>query len=63
VCNFFGIVVKGRVIAGWVVFGFGLVSQGKTVEDTLGNLWEAIELYLGEEDAKIPTDRSVILPL
>lgn len=38
-----------------------IASQGKTVEDALCNLREAIELYLEDEDAKIPTDRSAIL--
>jgi predicted RNase H-like HicB family nuclease len=38
-----------------------IASQGKTVEDALNNLREAIELYLEDEDAKIPTDRSAIL--
>jgi len=38
-----------------------IASQGKTVEDALNNLREAIELYLEDKDAKIPTDRSAIL--
>jgi predicted RNase H-like HicB family nuclease len=38
-----------------------IASQGKNVEDALGNLREAIELYLEDEDAKIPVDRSPIL--
>jgi len=38
-----------------------IASQGKTVEDALNNLREAIELYLEDEDAKIPMDRSAIL--
>ena len=38
-----------------------IASQGKNVEDALSNLREAIELYLEDEDAKIPTDRSAIL--
>ena len=38
-----------------------IASQGKDVEDALKNLREAIELYLEDEDAKIPTDRSPIL--
>lgn len=32
----------------------GVASQGKTVESALENLKEAIELYLQDEDAKIP---------
>lgn len=38
-----------------------IASQGKTIEDALNNLRETIELYLEDEDAKIPTDRSAIL--
>ncbi len=38
-----------------------IASQGKNVEDALSNLREAIELYLEDEDAKIPADRSAIL--
>ena len=38
-----------------------IASQGKKVEDALANLREAIDLYLEDEDAKIPTDRSPIL--
>jgi predicted RNase H-like HicB family nuclease len=38
-----------------------IASQGKNVEEALGNLREAIELYLEDEDAKIPTDKSAIL--
>lgn len=38
-----------------------VASQGKKVEDALANLREAIDLYLEDEDAKIPTDRSPIL--
>jgi len=38
-----------------------IASQGKNVENALSNLRQAIELYLEDEDAKIPTDRSAIL--
>jgi len=31
-----------------------IASQGKSVEAALENLREAIELYLGDEDAKAP---------
>ena len=31
-----------------------IASQGKTVELSLKNLGEAIELYLRDEDAKVP---------
>ena len=38
-----------------------IASQGKNVEEALGNLREAIELYLEDEEAKIPTNKSPIL--
>lgn len=38
-----------------------IASQGKNVEDALSNLREAIGLYLEDEEAKIPKDRSPIL--
>jgi len=39
----------------------GITSQGRTVEDSLDNLREAIELYLEDEDAVVP--RSDYRPL
>ena len=38
-----------------------IASQGKKVEEALANLHEAIDLYLEDEDAKIPTNKSPIL--
>jgi predicted RNase H-like HicB family nuclease len=38
-----------------------IASQGTKVEEALANLREAIDLYLEDEDAKIPTNRSPIL--
>jgi len=38
-----------------------IASQRKTVEEALNNLREAIELYLEDEDAKIPASESPIL--
>jgi predicted RNase H-like HicB family nuclease len=32
----------------------GVTSQGKTVEKSINNLKEAIELYLEDEDAIVP---------
>jgi len=32
----------------------GVASQGKTVEEAIDNLKEAIELYLEDEDAIVP---------
>ncbi len=31
-----------------------IASQGETIEEAIGNLKEAIELYLEDEDAQIP---------
>ncbi len=36
-----------------------IASQGKTVEEALGNLKEAVELYLEDEDAKPPKDTPI----
>jgi predicted RNase H-like HicB family nuclease len=35
-----------------------IASQGKTVEDSIANLKEALELYFEDEDAKIPSSKS-----
>lgn len=35
-----------------------IASQGKNVEEALKNLKEAIELYLEDEDAVVPSERS-----
>ena len=51
---------KGKVQIAWCP-ELDIDSQGKKVEEALANLHEAIELYLEDEDAKIPTDRSPIL--
>ncbi|MFY3739813.1 MAG: putative RNase H-like HicB family nuclease [Candidatus Nitrosomirales archaeon] len=34
-----------------------IASQGKTVEKALSNLKEALELYLADEDVKLPTNQ------
>jgi len=34
-----------------------IASQGKTVEEALANLKEAIELYFEDEDAVIPEEK------
>jgi predicted RNase H-like HicB family nuclease len=34
-----------------------VASQGKTVEEALSNLKEALELYLADEDVKLPETR------
>ncbi|MCL2358896.1 MAG: type II toxin-antitoxin system HicB family antitoxin [Candidatus Bathyarchaeota archaeon] len=42
---------EGRLQVAWSP-ELDIASQGKTVEETLRNLREAIELYLEDEDAK-----------
>ena len=37
-----------------------VASQGETIEKTIDNLKEAIELYLEDEDAKIPAAGSIL---
>jgi predicted RNase H-like HicB family nuclease len=32
----------------------GIASQGKSVENSIDNLREAVELYLEDEDARVP---------
>jgi predicted RNase H-like HicB family nuclease len=35
-----------------------IASQGKSIDEALNNLKEAIELYLEDEDAQIPFEKS-----
>jgi predicted RNase H-like HicB family nuclease len=51
---------EGRLHVAWSP-NLDIASQGKNVEEALSNLQEAIALYLEDDDAKIPTDRSAIL--
>jgi len=44
---------EGRLYVSWCP-ELDIASQGKTVETALDNLREAIELYLEDEDARIP---------
>ncbi len=37
-----------------------VASQGETIEKTIDNLKEAIELYLEDEDVKIPAAGSIL---
>ncbi|HII93012.1 MAG TPA: type II toxin-antitoxin system HicB family antitoxin [Methanosarcina sp.] len=36
-----------------------IASQGETIEEAIENLKEAIELYIEDEDVKIPATRQV----
>jgi len=40
---------------------FDIASQGRNVEDALHSLREAVELYLEDEDAKVPAGKFPIL--
>jgi predicted RNase H-like HicB family nuclease len=51
---------EGKVQVAWSP-EFDIASQGKNVEEALGNLKEAVELYLEDEDAKIPAGKSAVL--
>ena len=51
---------EGKLQIAWCA-ELDIASQGKKVEEALANLREAIDLYLEDEDAKIPTNRSPIL--
>jgi predicted RNase H-like HicB family nuclease len=46
---------EGKIYVSWCP-ELDIASQGKTVEGALDNLKEAIELYLEDEDAKIPEE-------
>lgn len=37
-----------------------IASQGKTVEEAIGNLKEAVELYLEDEDVSIPQETTFL---
>ena len=40
-----------------------VTSQGKTVEEALGSLREALELYFDDNDAPSPTPSPIIAPV
>jgi predicted RNase H-like HicB family nuclease len=50
--------VVWRGDAVYVVLGpeFDVASRGKGVEEALGNLGEALELYLEDEDVEMPSE-------
>ncbi len=54
VLKFMAIINKdGKLYVSWCP-ELDIASQGKTVEGALDNLKDAIELYLKDEDAKVP---------
>jgi predicted RNase H-like HicB family nuclease len=46
---------EGKLYSSWCP-QLDIASSGKTIEEARSNLKEAIELYLEDEDAIIPTD-------
>ncbi len=46
---------EGRLYSAWCP-QLDIASSGKTIEEAKENLKEAIELYLEDEDAKVPQD-------
>ncbi len=40
-----------------------IVSQGKSIEEAMKNIKEAVELYMEDEDAKIKAEDIIIYPL
>ena len=53
---------EGKFYTAWAV-DVDIVTQGKTIEEAIKNIKEAVELYLEDEDADIKTDELVIYPL
>lgn len=53
---------EGRLYVSWCP-DLDVASQGRTIEKALANLREAIELYLEDEDAKLPTSAPLITTL
>ncbi len=45
---------EGHIYTAWCP-KLDIASQGKNIEEALRNLKEAIELYLEDEDAKMPS--------
>jgi len=50
---------EGKLYASWCP-QLDIASSGTTIEEARKNLKEAIELYLEDKDAKIPTDDSSV---
>ncbi len=60
VMRFSGIVWKEEDMYVALCPELDIASQGKTVEEALKNLKEAIELYLEDEDAEVPKEASLL---
>ena len=50
---------EGKLYVSWCP-ELDIASQGKSIEEAISNLKEAIELYLEDEDAKIPASRPLL---
>jgi predicted RNase H-like HicB family nuclease len=51
---------EGKLQVAWCP-ELDIASQGKDIEAALKNLQEAVELYLEDEDAKVPKGKSPVI--
>lgn len=51
---------EGKMQVAWCP-ELDVASQGKYIEQALSNLQEAVELYLEDEDAKIPRGKTPVV--
>lgn len=49
---------EGKLYVSWCP-EIDIASQGKTIEEAIDNLKEAVELYLEDEDAKLPKETPI----
>lgn len=56
--EFSAVVTKGQKYYVSICPELDIASQGKTVEEALENLKEAVELYLEDQDAVIPKSKA-----
>jgi predicted RNase H-like HicB family nuclease len=53
---------EGKWFSAWAA-DLDIASQGKTIEEAMKNIMEAVELYMEDEDAKDKTEDVLIYPL
>lgn len=53
---------EGSLYTAWAA-DLDISSQGKTIEEAMKNIKEAVELYMEDEDAKVKTGDVIIYPL
>ncbi|MFZ2456433.1 MAG: type II toxin-antitoxin system HicB family antitoxin [Candidatus Altiarchaeia archaeon] len=53
---------EGKLFSAWAA-DLDIASQGKTIEEAMKNIKEAVELYMEDEDAKVKTEDVLIYPL